>query len=544
MNNKQKLRSFVASLLAVTAVGSFAACGGGGGNDSSSSVVITTTGVTGADYVDETLSGELNLRVWEGGYGTQWVENIAASFMKRFPNTTVEVHPTVERTAIVSEFQGGISTEYDIYFMEASMRGYDVTVDVSDVWAATNPEETVTVGDKIHPTFKTVYDEANGKKCGVPSYTGAWGVVYNTDYVDSFPVTTDGWEQLCKDLKTEYGKSLYPIVFSGKQGVNYWQPVADLYVAQYLGIDGFNNMQVGRNASGALDPTVSYDISQYYAAQAIEDLLWYDNGFIDPYSVGYQYLPAQDVFMLDAQAAMMLNGSWLMNEMKDTLEDLIYDFEMAKVPVISDIIRHPKCSSIADDAELTALIKAIDRGQTALSGEGYEVEQSAFDHVKAARGLVYAAGEESGAYIPQQIGAERIALAKEFLKFMYSDFGLVSMAQANCGATMPVVNFGELLEANMPAFNEKMATFLESAYKITFNSDLFIRKNGLQAITSYVFPANITCYEVMYGSPKTNDRMRALDAYNEKKSNWSADDHAKYYSTMAAAGYSTVENPA
>ena len=541
MNKSHKLRSFVASILAVSSLGMVAGCKGGDSN-TSDSIQLEVSGVVGADYVDESVTGELNLRMWEGGYGTNWLEYIAASFMKRFPNTNVVVSPTVERQQISSELLGGISKDYDIYFLEAAVRE-DVCVDVSDVWNAVNPEETTAIVDKIHPTFKTVYDGPNGMKYGIPSYTGAWGVVYNTDYVDSFPVTTDGWEQLCKDLKTEYGKSLYPIVFSGKAGVDYWRPVADIYVAQYLGIEGFNNMQVGRNASGALDPTVSYDISQYYAAQAIEDLLWYENGFIDPYSVGYQYLPAQDVFMLDAKAAMMMNGSWMMNEMADTLDDLMYDFEMAKIPVISDIIKHPKCSSIADDAELTALIKAIDKGQTALSGEGYDVEQSAFDHVKAARGLVYAAGEESGAYIPQQIGAERIALAKEFLKFMYSDFGIVSMAQSNCGATMPVSNFGELLEANMPAFNEKMATFLESAYDITFNSDLFVRKNGRQAVEAYVYPDNISCYEVMFGSPKSVDRMRALDAYNAKKNTWSANDHAKYYSTMKAAGYSTVENP-
>lgn len=543
MKKMKYLNRVLASFLAISTAASLTACFGGGGSSESDSesVVLNTEGVTGADYVDETLTGNLNLRVWDGGYGTQWLQNMAAAFQKRYPNTTVEIFDTVERQAISSELQGGVSKEYDIYFLEALMSD-DVLVDVSDVYEMTNPEETVKVGDKINLTFKDVYSGPNGIKYGIPSYTGSYGIVYNTDYVDSFPVTTDGWVQLCNDLKTEYGTSLYPIVFSGKQGVNYWHPVADVLVAQYLGGAAYDYMQLGRNANGALDPTVAYDISQLYAAQAIEDLLWYENGNIDPYSVGYQYLPAQDVFMLDAQAAMMVNGSWLMNEMKDTLEDLIYDFEMAKIPVISDIIKHPKCSSIADDAELTALIKAIDKGKTELKGEGYEVEQSAYDHVKEARGLVYAAGESSGAYIPKQIGAERIALAKQFLKFMYSDFGIVSMAQANCGAMLPVTGFGKILEENMPAFNEKMATFLESAYDITFNSTLIIKKYQRQAVESYIFPATISCYEVMYGSPKGVDRMRAVDAYELKKEIWSANNHAKWYSTMQALGYATVEN--
>ena len=358
MKKRTHFRKLLSTLIAVIMVIPFAACGAIDNGKGKTDVEINTVGVTGVDYVDTSLTGSLTLRVWEGGYGTQWIENIASSFMKRYPNTTVDISTTVERQAISSELQGGVSKKYDIYFLEALIND-DVLVDVSDVYDMINPEETVTVGSKINATFKSVYDGPNGIKYAIPSYTGAYGVVYNTDYIDSFPVTTDGWIKLCEDLKEEYGRSLYPIVFSGKQGVNYWHPVADVLVAQYLGLAGYNYMQVGRNVNGSLDPTVSYDISQYYAAQVIEDLLWYENGNIDPYSVGYQYLPAQDVFMLDAQAAMMVNGSWLMNEMKETVDDIKYDFERAKVPVISKIIENPKCASIADDAELTALIKAM-----------------------------------------------------------------------------------------------------------------------------------------------------------------------------------------
>ena len=543
MRKRTHLNKLLSIILAITMLTPFAACGVGNENKKPSDVVINTVGVRGSDYVDDSLTGSLTLRVLELGYGTQWIENIAASFMKRYPNTTVEISATVERDAISSELQGGVLKKYDIYFLEALITDGDVLVDVSDVYNMINPEETETVGSKINATFQNVYSGPNSMKYAVPSYTGTYGVVYNTDYIDSFPVTTDGWIKLCEDLKEEYGKSLYPLVFSGKQGVNYWHPVADVLVAQYLGLDGYNYMQVGRNVNGSLDPTVSFDISQYYAAQVIEDLLWYENGNIDPYSVGYQYLPAQDVFMLDAQAAMMVNGSWLMNEMKETVDDLKYDFEMAKVPVISKIIENPKCSSIENDAELTALIKAIDNGETSLTGEGYSVEQIAFDHVKEARGMTYAAGESSGAYIPKQIGATKIALAKEFLKFMYSDLGIVAMAQSNCGAILPVMNFGELLEANMPVFHEKMATFLKSAYDIVFNSELIVKKYLRQAVEAYIFPASISCYEVMYGSPKAADRMRAIDAYNQKKNNWSANGYAKWYSSMQNLGYATVESP-
>ena len=125
---------------------------------------------------------------------------------------------------------------------------------------------------------------------------------------------------------------------------------------------------------------------------------------------------------------------------------------------------------------------------------------------------------------------------------MYSDEGVCKVAASNAGCTLPVMDMGDMLLNAMPDFNPKMASFLETAYEICFNSNLLIRMNGRAAISALLEPT--TCYEVMFGSVNANDRTRATVAYNTKKSIWSANNHAKWYTEMQAKGYATVENPA
>lgn len=548
MKNKKWLKTFIASLLAVSAIGSMAACGktedASSGQNSASSGGGSSSVNEPITPWDESVSGALTLRVWEGGYGVKWLENVAAGFQQRYPNVSVDIKPTVERKTIFSEVAGGINTKYDIYFLDTNLRDYqDLLVDLSDVYESPAYGEEVAIGDKINSTFSRVYDGSKGAKIGIPAYTGTYGVVYNTEYISDFPVTTDGWKALCDEIKQDYGTAMYSLIFSGDTGVNYWHPVADTFVAQYLGLQAYDYMQVGRNAQGALDPTVSYDISQLYAAQAIEDLLWYENGYIDPLSTGYQYLQAQDEFMAFGSAAMMVNGSWMMTESDTVLDSVEFDFAMAKVPVLSAIIKHADCATIADDAELTALIKAIDKGDKSLSGNGYDVDQKAYDHVAEARNIAYASGEGSGAFVPKKVGAERNALAKLFLKYMYSEEGIIKFTQACNGAILPLKAEMQPDMSILPDFNPKAATFLESAYEIAMNSNLTIRRNGVAAITSFVYPSTAGCYEVMFGSTDASDRMRAQAGYDAKKTEWSANNYEKWYMEMQAKGLATVENP-
>ena len=104
---------------------------------------------------------------------------------------------------------------------------------------------------------------------------------------------------------------------------------------------------------------------------------------------------------------MMYNGSWLFNEMQLMFPNgTDYDFKMMKVPVISAIT--DKCTTIENDAELAALVRAIDAGETDLAGDGYEVNAADFARVSEARNFFYAGSEGATGVVP--INARNISI--------------------------------------------------------------------------------------------------------------------------------------
>lgn len=94
------------------------------------------------------------------------------------------------------------------------------------------------------------------------------------------------------------------------------------------------------------------------------------------------------------QGVFMANGDWFDNEMRSFCEGLEQTqgycdtVKLMKTPVISSII--DQTPTIENDAELSALISAIDAGETALKGEGYDVSQEGFrQNFRGTRGRLF-----------------------------------------------------------------------------------------------------------------------------------------------------------
>ena len=89
-----------------------------------------------------------------------------------------------------------------------------------------------------------------------------------------------------------------------------------------------------------------------------------------------------------------------------------------RTPVISSIINVVPDKSIADDKELSALIKAIDANDISLKGQGYDVTQKDYDRVKETRSIVRQGGGGQ-AVIPDYASAKDVAI--DLLRFMATD---------------------------------------------------------------------------------------------------------------------------
>ena len=186
--------------------------------------------------------------------------------------------------------------------------------------------------------------------------------------------------------------------------------------------------------------------------------------------------------------AMIPNGDWLATEAKGANTDPIV---MMSVPVISSIIT--QCASIENDAELSALITAIDNGETALSGTGYDVTQKDYDRIAEARNIVYSQSSNHIAYSPAYANAK--TLIKKFFLFIASDEGIEIYQENVNPGIMP-------FDYDYKADNSFVASILnlyKKNYISTNPTSLLSLSGGVKAMRT-----NSGYYEALLGAPKTS----------------------------------------
>ena len=131
----------------------------------------------------------------------------------------------------------------------------------------------------------------------------------------------------------------------------------------------------------------------------------------------------------------MSNGDWVDNELKTLRDGLIAEMgradtvKLMSIPVISAII--DKTPTITSDAMLSAVVAAIDAGETSYPG----VSEEDFDIIKEAREVVYSIGPGHNACIPS--GAVGQGPAVDFLRYMATDKAQEIYIKATNGATLP-----------------------------------------------------------------------------------------------------------
>lgn len=487
--------------------------------------------ITSGDHFvgDTTVSGDLNIRLLKLGFGDKWLKNIIADFEEAYPNVTVNKKDTEERQVMFGEIISA-APKYDLYFNEHILFDYmeDYLEPIDEVYSYKWQDEDKSVVEKMETNIADFW-KLDGHYYSMPSYISWYGITYNADYIadEQIPNTTEELKALCTELKSN---SITPIIFTGQDGVNYWNQMYCTWFAQYEGRKAFDAMQVGQiiDETGALkyDPSALYLLGAKESMQVCEDLLWYNNNYIDKMSVGYQYMHAQKKFLDGENCAMMVNGAWLMNEMTDLYPDgLSFDLRPMKTPIISSIIN--KCTTIADDAELSALVDAIDAGNTSLTGEGYDVSQADYDKVTEARNMNYIGGEVANACIPK--AAKNKELAKLFLKFMYRDTSIKAHAASDSAAILPVTGYE--LDKELTGKD----VFRKESIKILQNSS-YLHLN----FKDYMFQPYITKtgsnIEQQFGSASSTDRERAEKSYQNQISKYTANNSSAYYSVLDLNG--------
>lgn len=478
----KKYKIILAMILVFAMMLPLTACGGGGEDD---------WGSSGGN----TKGGKLTIVCYEGGFGTQWLDEMAKAF-----GTAYDCEVLVKKSYINGELIALLndnSCNEDIVMALGTMdnaQNMGFLVDLSDVYNAIPEGENVAIKDKM---IQSVYDKLlteDGKIYQMNWANSISSIVLNKTVLDRIfpdgykaPNTTDELIAFADAIKAE---GVYP--FSLSTSISYWDYLHWVWWAQYDGYQKYTDYYHGYyhqvNADGTVtrvpDTTgkVLENQGRLEALQVAETLLKKSNGYVHKHAESMTWQESQIAFVGQGfagqdmtESAMMVNGDWLENEVQSYLIQKNQDLVMIKPPIISSIVETLENKNMTD-AQLSAVIDAIDAGETSYSG----VSQKDFDRLVEARRMVYSATFDHCISVPAK--AKNKELAKEFLKFMASDMGQSIYASYLNGSSMP---YGYVPTNGKTEFVESRYEIVENMIPICldFSSPLVYRQ-GHTAYTS------------------------------------------------------------
>ncbi len=480
----------------------------------------------------------IEIQAYNRGYGIDGLTAVANKYMEKHENVTIEIVGVVDPTLANDIYQGPSTITTDMYFYGGPnffnlINTKNVTLEgvqyesyfepLDDVANYVLEGENRTVKDKLLKEFEefynckydTMYDE--DRFYCLPWIGGYSGIVYNSKMFDyygwSVPVTTDEMYELGKTIidtdaystnKNSVGKKIQIVPFGYSFDANYWESVYYHWWIQYDGPTAYNNFLKGLDQNGEYNEYFGATDGRRYMIETFDKLVGSFDGdspreyvFSDPNLANRSFIDAQSTFLSAERArvndngattyAMMPNGDWLENEMYANYADRINSgeiaFKMMKIPVVSAIINHKDCDTIADDQELSALIKAIDTGSTSLTGEGYDVSQKAYDKIKEARGVTLRSVNYS-VYIP--VFAKAKEEAKNFLKYFYTNEALTIFTQVTRGEDVPV-DFDYQNVTGISDFNKSKFDIYDSTTAQIIQSDKYptLYRGNLSPLPAY-----------------------------------------------------------
>lgn len=467
----------------------------------------------------ENSATDIEISFWEGSFGVDYMKDIVSAFENKYSEYKVNLKSSKNAATIANSLQKGKNDTTDIYFNQISIfiNYTDLFMDLSEIANGKIDGEDKSIAEKYDASlFNSLKDSEGNLK--VLGWAGSvTGIIYNADIIDGVnlfePRTTDELADLVSDLGN---KKAFVQLKDARLG--YYQYLVKAWMAQYCGLDYYNDNYLTLTDENGVSPSkdvyLSANDGRKQALEVLGSILNKDTTLEDP----DKFMVARK-FNLD-QAVMMANGNWVFGEVEDLKNKNI---RMMRTPVISALA--DKLDTVEDDAELAALVSAIDNvldngASVSLTGEGYNVSQADWDRVAEARKTVYHNGSEHAMIVNKYTNAKEGV--KKFIQFYYSDEGLAKFINATHSAANAYLTDNSLVSQNGWNDYEKIqyARSTKSVYVTDGNA------------TSPVFGKNALLH--LYGTidivgklTTTNNPQNAaqlwkafVDNVNDTKSGW------------------------
>ncbi len=260
--------------------------------------------------------------VFDGGYGTDYVDFAGKMMSDKIPGTTVDVAPS---TGIAQELQPRFvaGDPPDIFANDGAGNIPTATIidqlaTMDDLWNATNYDGTK-ISDAVFPNVKLdgTIDDKFVQMPYVMTLVSLW---YSKSLFEE-----NGWtppktwdEMLALGAKAK-DKGLYLFTY-GKEAANYWEWMIWDSAAKEGGLSVLEDIV-------NLKPNAWHNPTLVKVYQEMEKAI--KAGYIVPGGSGTQFTQAQAQWSNDEKALFYYSGSWIENEMKDATKE---GFEMTAWP--------------------------------------------------------------------------------------------------------------------------------------------------------------------------------------------------------------------
>lgn len=285
-------------------------------------------------------------------------------------------------------------------------------------------EETTKIADKLLDGYAQ-YFQWNGTYYCFPYYSAPVGLVVNPAAYKkvmgevAYPNTTDELLSVLSAIESKKTSTgVYPLAFGGDNAFSYMYGVEDVWVAQYEGTDYYKEFISYSSVESAEEAAALYDREGWRASlQVVKEMQQTKN--MANGSSGFKHTEAQGKLVW-GQAAFMVTGAWLQNEMYANYAAEVVSMEMIKTPIISALGTK---IGLKSDATLSKMVTCIDEGKSFAETQAVITEESIteeqYNAVATARGVFYDWG------VPAQIVVNsyspNVELAKLFLRYIASD---------------------------------------------------------------------------------------------------------------------------
>lgn len=356
----------------------------------------------------------LKISFFKGGLGDEWIKAIASEFEKENEGVKIELEgdpaitekmgPRLESGANLPDLAFVLQTNWQRW----ALKGY--LADLSDIYSS-EIEDGKTLKEKLQPGSAKM-GLINEKYWIVPWSDGATGFVYNSKMFEE-----NGWkvpetvQELYDLLPVIKAAGIAPFAWGGKV-ISYWDFIVRGWWAQYEGADG---IEVYKAMAG---PEVYAQEGRLKGLEVFEKLIMDRTNSIEGAN-GMDHIQSQMAFV-QGKAAMIPNGGWLENEMKNSLPE---GFVMKMMP-----------------------LPAIDGAKDTLVNNTM-----------------------AGDFIIVPENAANKELAKEFIKFMSRD-DMLELFTETCGSVRPFVYNPSQIEG-LTEFNKSVIDIWMTSKNIYFFSD-------------------------------------------------------------------------